>query len=401
MSDPSTIAATPAPRRRRAIRAYLILAVVAVAVAGGWLLHHWRTANQVSTDDAQVDADVVPVSSRVAGSVLRQVVSDHQHVAKGDPLIELDPTDFEVEVRRAEADLVAARAQADAADAQVAVVRSSSTGGLSTAKAQLTGADAAVRGASAQIQAAAAAVARAKSDLDVAEHDLARAHQLRTSDAITARELEEAQAKRDVAAASLDQRTAELDGSREQRRLADSRVAEAAGRVAQSTPVDQQVASADAAARLAHARVTAAEVAVERAELARSYTRILAPVEGVVSKVAAHPGQMVGAGQPLLMLVPSTTYVVANLKEGDVIRIEPGDPVDIELDAFPDRTFSGVVETVSPATGARFSLLPPDNATGNFVKVVQRVPVKIAWKQPPTATLRPGLSADVTIHVKD
>jgi membrane fusion protein (multidrug efflux system) len=118
----------------------------------------------------------------------------------------------------------------------------------------------------------------------------------------------------------------------------------------------------------------------------------------VVSRLGAHAGQQVMAGQPLLMLVPIDSYVVANFKEIQVGRMKTGDPVDIELDAFPGQSFHGVVDTVSPATGARFSLIPPDNATGNFVKVVQRVPVKILWSPPPGVAMRPGLSAEVTVH---
>jgi membrane fusion protein (multidrug efflux system) len=121
----------------------------------------------------------------------------------------------------------------------------------------------------------------------------------------------------------------------------------------------------------------------------------------VVSRLGAHAGQQVMAGQPLLMLVPLDSYVVANFKEVQVGRMKAGDPVDVEIDAYPGRTFHGVVDTVSPATGARFSMIPPDNATGNFVKVVQRVPVKVTWSSPPGPAMRPGLSAEVTVHVGD
>lgn len=401
MSDPSTVATTsPTPtRRRRALRAYLVLAAVATLAAGGWLVHHHLTADEVSTNDAQIDADVVAVSAQVGGTVARQVVADHQAVAAGDVLIELDPADYDIALRRAQAELEAARAQADAADAQVAIASSASKGGLSTAQAQLVGADASARGATAQIRAAEAAVAAARADVGTTEHDLERATKLRATDAITQRDLEAAQAARDVAAATLDRRTAELNAAREQRRLADSKVAEAAGRVTQSTPVEQQIAAADAAARLAHARVTAAEVALDRATLDRTRTRVVAPASGVVSKLAVHQGQTITAGQSVVMLVPATTYVIANLKEGEIARVRPGDTVDIELDAFDGAHYAGVVDTVSPATGARFSLLPPDNASGNFVKVVQRVPVKIAWKGTPPVAARPGLSAEVTIHL--
>jgi membrane fusion protein (multidrug efflux system) len=158
-------------------------------------------------------------------------------------------------------------------------------------------------------------------------------------------------------------------------------------------------ATAEASAKLAVARVRAAEVALDKAKLQRSYAAVTAPAAGVTSKLGAHLGQHVMAGQTLLMLVPLETYVVANFKENQVGLMKAGDPVDVEIDAYPDETFHGVVDTVSPATGARFSMIPPDNATGNFVKVVQRVPVKITWTTPPRTAMRPGLSAEVTVHV--
>jgi membrane fusion protein (multidrug efflux system) len=169
--------------------------------------------------------------------------------------------------------------------------------------------------------------------------------------------------------------------------------------VTQSAPVDQVVAAAQASAKLATARVKAAEVAVEKARLPRSYATVSAPTAGLVSKLGAHAGQQVMQGQTLLMLVPLETYVIANFKEGQIGEMKAGDPVDVELDAFPGETFHGIVDTVSPATGARFSMIPPDNATGNFVKVVQRVPVRITWTKPPGIAMRPGLSAEVTVHV--
>jgi membrane fusion protein (multidrug efflux system) len=173
------------------------------------------------------------------------------------------------------------------------------------------------------------------------------------------------------------------------------------GHVSQSTPVDAQIAAAHAAAKLAAARLRSAEVARDRAKLQRSYATVVAPSAGTVSRLAAHASQGIQAGQTLLMLVPTDSYIIANFKENQVGRMQVGDPVDIVIDAYPGEQFRGVVDTVSPATGARFSLIPPDNATGNFVKVVQRVPVKIMWKQPPREAMRPGLSAEVTVHVQD
>src|SRR5439155_7886688 len=153
---------------------------------------------------------------------------------------------------------------------------------------------------------------------------------------------------------------------RDQQSLSQSRVAEAQGRVVASTPVERQIAAATAAAKLAHARVAAAQAAVDLAKLQLSYTKITAPVAGSVSKLGAHEGQMLQPGSPILMIVPARTYVVANFKETQIERIRPGDPVDITIDAVGG-TLHGKVDSISPATGARFSMMPPDNATGNFV----------------------------------
>ena len=386
-------------RRRRAKNAYLILAAVAGAIAVAWLGHRWLGHGVQSTDDAQVEADVVPVAPRVGGVIKLARVRDNQRVVAGDVLFELDPADLDVEVARCQAELEAARAQQAAADAQVGIVHSSSTGGLSSARAALTGAGASVRSAEEAMHAADAAVARSRADLATAESDLKRQQDLFGKGAGTGRDVEHAQQTRDVAQAALDAATAQLAMSRDQRGLAQARVAEAEGHVTQSTPVDQAIAAATASARLAASRVTAAQVALDKARLQRSYASVTAPASGLISKLGAHAGQHVMQGQPLLMLVPLDSYVIANFKEVQVGRMTAGDPVDIALDAYPDQEFHGVVDTVSPATGARFSMIPPDNATGNFVKVVQRVPVKITWTTPPGIAARPGLSAEVTVHV--
>jgi len=394
-----TAAATA--RSRRAKKAYLILGVVAAVVAAAWLAHRWWTKGKQSTDDAQIEADVVPISARTGGVVKTVKVHDNELVKAGDVLFELDPADLDVEVARAEAELEAAKAQQEAATSQVAVVQSSSAGGLSSARAQLSGAGASVRSASDAVRAADAAVARAKADLAAAEVDLQRMQQLFDKGAGTKHDVEHAQQVRDVAKATLDSANAQLGIAREQQGMAQSRVAEAQGHVTQSTPVDAQIAAAEAAAKLADARVKAAQVAVDKAKLQRSYATITAPVGGVTSKLGVHVGQQIMTGQTVVMIVPTETYVIANFKEGQITNMKPGDPVDVEIDAYGGDTFHGTVDTISPATGARFSMIPPDNATGNFVKVVQRVPVKITWTKPPEKSMRPGLSAEVTVHVGD
>jgi membrane fusion protein (multidrug efflux system) len=187
----------------------------------------------------------------------------------------------------------------------------------------------------------------------------------------------------------------------EARRTAQTRVSEAQGRVEQSAPVDAQLAAARANADLAHARVVSAEATLDEARLQLEHTRIVAPSDGTLSKLAAREGQLVQLGQQLVAVVPTATYVTANFKETQVGEMRRGQRAVIEIDAFPGRKLEGTVESTSPGTGARFSLLPPDNASGNFVKVVQRVPVKIAWSNLPSDVhVAAGMSCDVTVQTR-
>jgi len=381
-------------------KAFLILgAVVLVAVLaiGGYL---FATAGKENTDDAQVSADLVPVGTRVAGQVVRVAVRENQAVKKGDLLAEIDDADFVAKEKQAEAELASAQAQASAAEAQVEIVGATSKGGLSTAKAAFTGSSAGVASADAQLALGQAQVVRAEADLRKAETDLKRATELREANATPQEKLDNAQAARDSAAASLAQARAQLAASEEAKRGAQARVSEAMGRVTQSAPIDAQIAAARANADLARARVDGARSALDLAKLQLSYTKILSPADGVASKLSVHPGQLVVVGQPVVELVPNATYVIANFKETQIGRMHPGQKAKIEIDAFPHRTFEGQVESLSGGTGSSFSLLPADNASGNFVKVVQRVPVRIAWVNPPAdVALRAGLSVDATVYV--
>jgi membrane fusion protein (multidrug efflux system) len=400
-SPAPALAAAPAPARRRSGKPFAILGIIALVVLGAFGGYRALTAGRESTDDAQVAADTVAVSARVSGVVAHVVVQENQAVKKGDLLVELDPADYQARLNQAEAELSTAQAQAAASQAQVAIVEATSKGGLASARAALTGTAASVGSADAQLASSRAAAERAAADLRKAEIDLSRAQTLRKAEAIPQVQLDSAQTAMDVARASKAQADAQVALAEDSRRGAASRVVEARGRVDQSTPVAPQIAVARAGAALAEARVRGAEAALALAKLQLGYTRIVAPADGHASKLTARDGQLVSAGQPLVELVPSATYLVANFKETQIGQMHAGQPVTVEIDAFPGRKLTGRVESLSGGTGASFSLLPPDNATGNFVKVVQRVPVRIAWINPPgELALRPGLSADVTVDVR-
>jgi membrane fusion protein (multidrug efflux system) len=203
-----------------------------------------------------------------------------------------------------------------------------------------------------------------------------------------------------VSHAALGQAQAQLTAAQQQRLVAETRVAEAQGRLDQSAPIDAQIKAVHANADLAHARVNVAQAELELAKLQLSYTKVFAPEDGEVSNLAMHEGQLVVQNQPIVQLVPSRTYVVANFKETQVGRMHEGDPADVSVDSFPGQKLVGTVVSLSGGTGSRFSLIPPDNASGNFVKVVQRVPVRIEWTRPPELALRAGMSVDVTVKVK-
>jgi membrane fusion protein (multidrug efflux system) len=380
--------ASPAPKRNK--KPFLILGgVVATfaAIAGIYLL---ATANQESTDDAQVEADVVPIAARVSGQIARRLVEDNQRVKKGDILVQIDDADFAARSKQAEAELETARAQAAAADAQVHVVEASAKGGLQSARASFSGSSMGVANAEAQLAAAKAALERAKAEARKGEMDLQRTKQLVAGNALPRERLDNAQVAYDASQAALAQAQAQVAAAAEMRQLAGTHVDEARGRLDQSTPIAAQIGSAKANADLARAHIKVAEAALDLARLQLGYTKIVASEDGLVTKLSVQAGQMIQVGQPLAELVPDRTYVVANFKETQVGRMRPGQTARVRIDAFPGVEIEARVDSVSGGTGARFSLLPPDNASGNFVKVVQRIPVRIAWLRRPEVPLQAG-----------
>ena len=380
---------------------YLILGTL---VAGALVVYSamaWMSRGRESTDDAQVDADTVTISTRVGGAVLKVHVVDNQQVKKGDLLAEIDPADLATKEKEGQAEVAAARAQAQAADAQVAIVEAMSRGGLSAARAQLSGSAMSLAGTNAQIESAKAALSRAQAEAARADTDLARAESLLKDQAIPRAQVDTAHSNAQAARAAVEQAQAQLAAAVDTKGTAETRIAEAQGRVVQSTPIEAQLAAARANADLAHARSDAAQAALDTARLQLSYTRIQAPTDGLLSRLAVHEGQLVQAGQQVVVVVPNTTYVIANFKETQIGPMRTGQRAEIAIDAFPGRTFEGRVDSTAPGTGARFSLLPPDNASGNFIKVVQRVPVKVAWTGiPADVKLSAGLSADVTVYTR-
>ena len=396
--------AAPAPARARSLwerrKPLVVLGSVAAAMLVGVAAYAIATWGEETTDDAQVEADVVPIAPRTSGQVRAVLVADNQAVKAGQPILKLDDADQAAKLAQSDAELATARAQLDAAKAQEQIVAASANGGLTSAQAMVAGSSDAVSGAEAQITAAEAALSRAQAEARKAELDWTRMQSLETSGVITKQQFDNAQTGVEAARAALAQAQANLAASKEQKQAARSHLAEAEGKLAQSSPIDAQIAAAHAAVQLADARVRSAEASVKLSQLQLSYTAVAAPADGVVSKLSARAGQVVSSGQPVAELVPAASYLVANFKETQIVRMRAGELAEVEIDAYPHRELTARVESLSGGTGARFSLLPPDNASGNFVKVVQRVPVRLTWVDPPKdLPLRAGLSATVTVRV--
>ena len=399
-SQPRPVATAAKAQPKSAKRPLMVLGLVGALILGSIGSYVWLTRNQESTDDAQVDADVVPIGSRLFGQIDHLLVAENQIVKAGQLLVTLDPSDVQAKRDQAQADLDTATAQAEAADAQVSLTDASARGGLVSAKAAVSGSAEQVHSSASQIAVAEAAVKRAQADAERSRLDLERTQQLVASNAVTPQQLEHDSAVNSVAQAALEESKARLDAAREARGVALSQVAQARGHLDQSGPIDTQIGIAKANSALSHAKVRSATAQLKLAELQLSYTKITAPADGRISRLAVHEGQLVQVGQSVAEFVPNTTYVVANFKETQIGRIRPGQRAEVSLDAFPGKKFAGTVESESSGTGARFALLPPDNASGNFVKVVQRVPVRIRWLEPPNVPLQAGLSADATIYVR-
>lgn len=372
------------------------LITAALAVSGGYA---WATAGTESTDDAQVEGRVMNVAARISGQVMRVRVEDNQLVNPGDVLVELDPADNTAKVAAAKADLSAANAASDAAKAALALTQKTAPANLIQAQGGVTAATSSATSARTSIDQAKAEVAAAESRKSLAELNLRRSRALLADNAVAPSDADAHQNDFDDASAQLDRARARLASAEAAFTGSGGSVQLAQGRLSAAATTDDQIAAAKAALALADARVEQARAALDLAELNLSYTSVKATRRGVVSRRTVEEGQVVGPDRQLFAIVPTDdVWVVANFKEDQLAEMHAGQPVAIELDTYGRRKFTGKVESLAGGTGARFALLPPDNATGNFVKVVQRVPVLIRFDGSPGVELRPGMSADVTVR---
>ena len=414
-------------------RLVLVLAGVAALAAIVWGAAVWyRSSTRISTDDAYVEGVIAPVSAKVSGHIVEMNVRDNQAVKRGDLLLRVDPRDFEARGAQARAAVAVAEANLRAARSEVPLARDVTRAQTDEARANFEGSVVSVKSGEANVAesrarlearraavgAVTAEVAAAESTVRKTRLEIERMRQLMKNDYVSRREHDDAQAAYENAVAmheatrrrlaqteqEVQQADAELAARLHAVDVAKQKVVEARGTVARAEGQQGQVTVKQAEVARAEATLKQAQAELAVAELQLAYTEVRAPADGVVSKRTVEIGQVVQSGQPLLAIVPlHEVWVLANFKETQLARVHPGMRADVEIDGFPGKIFHGTVDSLSAGTGARFSLLPPENATGNWVKVVQRVPVKILLEQKEVGNpqpLRAGMSAVVTIRLR-
>jgi membrane fusion protein (multidrug efflux system) len=410
-----------AERRRSYFRAHplagwMLLAALVLLAAGVYAAWSYYAVRE-STDDAQIDGHIDPISARVGGTVVEVNVSDNQFVKAGTVLVRIDPKDYQVTLDRTKADADAAAATALAAQTGVPIMTTTSESRLNTAdagvgaaRAGVTATQKEVDAARAQLNSAQARLRESEARSQLAQQNLARMKQLIGRDEISQQQYDGAVSDAQAAAAAVDSARALAAQAEQAVPVAESHVtqaeaalvqAEAGVRSARMRP--EEIANSRAQAGSAQAKFQLNRAVVEQAELNLQYTAIRAPVDGVVSRKSVELGQVIQAGQPLLALVEiEDVWADANFKETQLKNMRVGQPAVVSVDAYGGHEYRGHIDSVAAATGARFSMLPPENATGNYVKVVQRIPVKIVFEkgQDPRHLLRPGMSVTATVITK-
>lgn len=406
---------SPPKRRRRTI--LLILLGVGAIAAGIFGYRWWRYAStHVDTDDAYVAGHVHQLNARINNTVAKVLVDDNQLVHQGQLLVHLDPRDYQVQVQQAEADLEAARRQASAASSNITVAATNAQGqttqaqgNISAAVATISTNEAAVAAASAGIPAAAAQLAQAEANLHKTKADYSRYTSLTQSGATPRQQLdtakaayEEALAQQKSAIQGIRQAQAKLVQAQQDVANAQAKLVTSKGGLQQAQATTQQTKVNKSQYEAALAAIAQAQAKLKNAQLQLFYTNITAPADGRVGNKTVEVGQRVQPGQALMAIVEPQPWILANFKETQLERMRPGQRVEIKVDALRHHPFRGRVDSIAPASGAKFALLPPDNATGNFTKIVQRVPVKIVFDpqslQGYESQIAPGMSTVVSVE---
>ena len=424
-----------------------VLVVASIVLLAGVFIgvRYWLYArSHESTDDAFIDGHIIQISPKASGYVAKVYVDDNQQVKAGDLLVELDARDYEARLQQAKAALDAGLAKQNEAKTNVSLTRAttsanvqqaratvermrsdveSSRAGASSSQSRASQAASAISTAQANLEQARAQVQAAQAETTRANADVGRYQALYAKDEVSKQQLDQAVAAERTANARLDAARQKVSANEAQVNEARSShvaatetarqaqtqigsaqagVSEALGRLAQANTAPQQVAVSQAQSETAGATTEQLRAEVEQAELELSYTKIYATEDGRVTRKSVEEGALVQIGQPLLAIVPGNVWVTANFKESQIGRMAVGQPVGISVDAYPDKVFKGHLDSIQAGTGARFSLIPPENATGNYVKVVQRVPVKIVFDEPPDPKhmLSPGMSVIPEVAIR-
>jgi len=386
-------------RRRPGLRLFLLSAAIVLLVGGFFA---WRYfSSYESTDDAQVDGHLMPLSARISGYVIKVNVDDNQYVHRGDVLVEIDPRDYQVAVDQASAEAANAEANARSLGIDVPVTHVNTTSQISTSEADVANAQAGIAVAQQQLDAARAQLLQAQANDVKAQNDLVRYRQLVEKQEISQQLYDQAVAAAAASSAAVSAAKSSVAAGEQQVTQAHARLAQAQANWRYSQTGPQQVASSQDRALAAAALAKEKQAALEQAELNLGYTKIVAPVDGVVQK-SVEVGMNVQPGQQLLTIVPlDDIWITANFKETQMKWMKPGQRAEIKADVN-GRTYKGHVDSVAGSSGARLSLLPPENATGNYVKVVQRIPVKIVLEPEENKdhSLRLGMSVEPKVFVK-
>lgn len=403
-ADSELHAAAPPPRRKllptsAGARLFFVIVLIGVVVGA---IFAWRYfSSYESTDDAEVDGHLMPLSARISGYISKVNVNDNQIVTAGTVLAEIDPKDYQVAVDKAQADLATAIATAQSLNISVPITHVSTTSQVSSSEADVVSAQAGISAAQQQYAAAQAQLIQAEANNVKAQSDLARYKELVQKQEISQQLYDQAVAVAKADASAVVAAQASASAAEQQIGQAKAKLAAADANLLASQTGPQQVASTRAKARSAEATVQQKQAALEGAQLNLGYTKIFAPVDGVVMK-NAEVGMNVQPGQQLFTIVPlNDIWVTANFKETQLRYMKPGQRAEIEVDAN-GRAYKGHVDSIAGSTGARTSLLPPENATGNYVKVVQRIPVKIVLEagEDKDHYLRLGMSCEPKVFVK-
>jgi membrane fusion protein (multidrug efflux system) len=401
MSTPAAPNAAPPPTggRRRAFTIFFLVLLIAAGVG----IYFWLQSRQFeSTDDAEVEAHLNSISSRVDGSITRVSVDNNQFVKAGDPLVDLDPRDFQVAIDQSRAQVAQARSQVTALRPNVPITQIESSTNITGAEADVANAEAVVGVSERDRESAAARLAEAQANAAKARADLSRYTLLIKNEEVSQQEFDQVAATAKAQDAAVDANRATVESAARTVEQRQAQLAQVKSRLAQyKTNAPALVAIRQANVQSQQANEQTAQAMLEQTELKLSYTKIVAPAAGIILKRSAEVGERINAGQQLLMIAQiADIWVTADFKETQMHNIHPGQSVRIHVDALR-LDFEGYVETIGGSTGAIASVLPPENATGNYVKVVQRIPVRLRFKpnQNGLDRLRPGMSVEPDVRI--